>query len=92
MRFEQLQTVSIVRPGVGRRYSMLPVDRVDVTGFRASYAGSPLKPTMLDIREGDQVFWYDNDVRKQAFIDEVVIEDEVLRVAFRDAMFAGSEW
>ncbi len=92
MHLEELKTVNVLRPGVGKRYSLLPVDRVDVTGFRASYVGSPLRPTQVDIREGDQVFWYENGVRKQAIVDEVIIEQDVLRVAFRNVAPAGPEW
>jgi hypothetical protein len=71
---------------------LLPVDQVNVSGFRTSYAGSPLSPTHLDIREGDQVFWYENGVRKQAVVDEVVIEQDILRVTFRDVALAAPEW
>lgn len=92
MHLEDLKTISVLRPGVGKRYSLLPVDRVDVAGFRASYIDSPLSPAQLDIRAGDQVFWYENGVRKQAIVDHVIIEQDVLRVAFRDVAPAGPEW
>jgi hypothetical protein len=82
----------VLRPNVGKRYSLLPVDRVDVTGFRASYADSPLRPTQIDIREGDQVFWYEKGVRYQALVDEILIDQDVLRVAFRDVKLAEPEW
>ncbi len=92
MHLEELKTVNILRPGVGKRYSLLPVDQVDVTGFCTSYAGSPLRPAQLDIREGDWVFWYANGIRNQAIVDEVVIEQDILRVTFRDVTTAGPEW
>lgn len=92
MKLEQLRTVSVVRPGKGKRYSLLPVDRVDVTGFYASYADSPMQPALLDIREGDHVFWYDRDTRYQASVDEVVQRTDTLHVAFRDVRAAEPEW
>lgn len=92
MKLEQLRTVSVVRPGHGKRYSLLPVDRVDVTGFYVSYAGSPMQPALLDIREGDQVFWYDRDTRYGAYVDEVVLSNNAVQVAFRDVHAADAEW
>jgi hypothetical protein len=92
MKLEQLRTVSVVRPGKGKRYSLLPVDRVDVTGFYASFAGSPLRPSLLDIQEGDLIFWYDKDTRYQAHADEVVVRQDTLHVAFRDVHLAEPEW
>ncbi len=92
MKLEQLRTVSVVRPGKGKRYSLLPVDRVDVTGFYASYANSPMQPTLLDIREGDLVFWYDRDTRYVAYVDEVAQRPDTLQVAFRDVHVAEPEW
>jgi hypothetical protein len=92
MQFTQLRTIDILRPGKGKRYSLLPVDHVDVTGFHASYEGSPLKPTLLDIQPDDQVLWTEKGVRYRAMIDEVVIDRAVLRVAFRDAGIADPEW
>jgi hypothetical protein len=92
MRFSQLRTIDLHRPGAGRRYSMLPVDHVDITGFHVAYDGSPLRPAMLDVREGDAVLWDDEGVRYRAVIDEVVIDHAVLRVAFRDAEPTDPEW
>ena len=92
MKLEQLRTVSVVRPGKGKRYSLLPVDRVDVTGFYASYADSPMHPALLDIREGDLVFWYDRDTRYVAYVDEVAQRPDTLQVAFRDVHVAEPEW
>lgn len=85
MRFSQLRTVDLRRPGVGKRYSLLPVDRIDITGFHISCKGSPLRPHLLDIREGDTAIWEGEDGRYQATVDEVVVDGDVLRVAFRDA-------
>lgn len=92
MNLSQLRTVDVLRPGVGKRYTMLPVDHIDVTGFHVSYEGSPLRPTMIDIAEGDRVAWYEKGVRYQAFIDEVAVDHVMLRVAFRDAQLAEPEW
>ena len=88
----QLRTVDIVRPSVGKRYSWLPVDHVDVTGFHTDYDGSPLHPRMLDIRIGDEVLWYEDEQRLCAHVDEVVVEGSVLRVAFTDVGEALPEW
>lgn len=71
---------------------MLPVDHIDITGFHASYEGSPLRPTLVDIVVGDRVSWSEKGVRYQALVDEVVIDRSVLRVAFRDAETAAPEW
>jgi hypothetical protein len=92
MKLEQLRTVSVVRPGKGKRYSLLPVDRVDITGFYVSYAGSPLRPSLLDIQEGDRIFWYDKGTRYQACVDEVAVRQDALQVAFRDVRTAEPEW
>lgn len=92
MQLNQLRTVDVHRPGKGKRYSLLPVDHIDITGFHVSYEGSPLHPAQLDIHVGDHVMWREKDVRYQAEIDEVVIDRAVLRVAFRDAEVAQPEW
>lgn len=85
MRLSELRTVDILRPGIGKRYTMLPVDHIDITGFHVSYEGSPLRPGLLDIVEGDRVSWEQDGERYDAFIDEIVIDSWILRVAFRDA-------
>jgi hypothetical protein len=85
MQWSQLQTVDVYRPGVGKRYSMLPVDHIDITGFHVDYDSSPLRPSLIDIHEGDRVGWRDKDAYYHAFVDEVVVDQLVLRVAFRDA-------
>ncbi len=92
MQLSQLRTVDVHRPGMGKRYSLLPVDHIDITGFHVSYEGSPLHPRLLDIREGDHVVWQDKGVRYRGLIDEVVIDQAVLRVAFRDVSVAEPEW
>lgn len=92
MQLSQLRTVDVLRPGKGKRYSLLPVDHIDITGFHVSYEGSPLQPSQLDIHVGDKVVWQEKDVRYHALIDEVVIDRSVLRVAFRDAEVAQPEW
>jgi hypothetical protein len=89
---EELRTVDVVRPGAGKRYTSLPVDHVDVTGFHTDYEGSPLRPQLLDIRPGDQIFWFDDGSRFQARVDEVVVDNMLLRVAFTDAASAPPEW
>ena len=89
---EELRVVDVVRPNVGKRYSGLPVDHVDVTGFHTDYAGSPLRPQLLDIRLGDQIFWYEDGARFQARVDELVVEGTVLRVAFTGPAVAPPEW
>lgn len=88
----EYRTVDVLRPGVGKRYSGLPVDHVDVTGFHTDYEGSPLRPQLLDIRIGDLIFWHDDGARFQALVDEVVVEETLLRVAFTDSNAAPQEW
>lgn len=92
MNLSQLRTINVVRPGVGKRYTMLPVDHIDITGFHVSYEGSPLRPGLVDIVQGDQVSWRDKGVYYEALVDEVVVEQVMLRVAFRDAHPAEPEW
>ena len=89
---DELKTVDVVRPGVGKRYSRLPVDHVDVTGFHSDYTGSPLRPQLLDIRIGDSIFWVENGERLQARVDELVVDGPYLRVAFADQTVAPPEW
>lgn len=88
----ELELVDVMRPGVGRRYSGLPVDHVDVTGFHTDYTGSPMRPHLLDLRVGDHVFWYEDGARLRARIDEVVVEGPILRVAFTDVADGPPEW
>lgn len=88
----ELHTVDIYRPHAGKRYTGLPVDHVDVTGFHTNYDGSPLKPAMLDIRIGDRVLWEENGERRQASIDELVVEGSVIRAAFADVTEAPQPW
>ncbi|HSH82727.1 MAG TPA: hypothetical protein VLA19_29695 [Herpetosiphonaceae bacterium] len=87
-----LRTVDIFRPHVGKRYTGLPVDHVDVTGFHTNYDGSPLRPEMLDIRVGDEVFWDEDGERLQASIDELVVDGPVIRVAFVNVTEAIRSW
>ena len=89
---DELRTVDVLRPGLGKRYSRLPVDHVDVTGFHSDYTGSPLRPQLLDIRIGDVVFWCEEGERRQARVDELLVEGPVLRVAFADQQIAPPEW
>lgn len=89
---DELTTVDVLRPGVGKRYSRLPVDHVDVTGFHSDYTGSPLRPQLLDIRIGDSIFWVEDGTRLQARVDELVVEGRLLRVAFADQTVAPPEW
>ncbi len=89
---DELKTVDVLRPGVGKRYSRLPVDHVDLTGFHSDYTGSPLRPQMLDIRLGDCIIWNENGERTKARVDELVVEGTVIRVAFADHMPAPPEW
>ena len=89
---DELRTVDVLRPGVGKRYSRLPVDHVDVTGFHSDYTGSPLRPQLLDIRIGDCIYWHEDGERLKAYVEELVVEGSVLRVAFADHEPAPSEW
>jgi transcription elongation GreA/GreB family factor len=92
MQFSQLRTVNVHRPGVGKRYSILPVDHVDITGFHVSYEDSPFHPRLLDIQEGDTILWQEKGTHYQATIDEVVVDGSILRVAFRDAKTVENPW
>jgi hypothetical protein len=47
---------------------------------------------MLDIRIGDVVFWYDDNARYQARVDELAIDGTILRVAFTDVTGAPPPW
>ena len=89
---DELTTVDVLRPGVGKRYTRLPVDHVDMTGFHSDYTGSPLRPQLLDIRVGDTVFWCEDGQRLEARVDELLVEGSVLRVAFADQKVAPPEW
>ena len=88
----EFRTVDVMRPGAGKRYSGLPVDHVDVTGFHTDYEGSPLRPHLLDIQVGDLIFWHADGARFQARVDEVVVDATLLRVAFTDSGTAPPEW
>ena len=57
MKLEQLRTVSVVRPGNVKRYSLLPVDCVDVTGLYASYADLHMQLSQLYLWLGYLVMW-----------------------------------
>jgi hypothetical protein len=88
----ELVTVDVLRPGVGKRYTGLPVDHVDVTGFHTDYTASPLRPQLIDIQVGDLVFWNQAETRMQARVDEVAVSGTMLHVAFADAQDAPLDW
>jgi hypothetical protein len=73
---QRLSFVDIVRRGYGRRYTWLPVDRLDRDGFAADFNGAYLRASQLDIQIGDLARWRDGDSYLQARIAAVAHENE----------------
>lgn len=80
-----LLTVSIFRRGHGRRYTDLPVDRVDRESFAIDCSSLSMRPELYDLRVGDLVRWRQGERFVEAIIDAVRREGQLLNVALRDA-------
>lgn len=79
---ERLRFVDIIRRGYGRRYTWLPVDRLDREGLAADFTGAYLRPERIDIRVDDLARWRDGDSYFQARIVAVEYEGDWLRARF----------
>ncbi|HEU5012624.1 MAG TPA: hypothetical protein VFT66_08780 [Roseiflexaceae bacterium] len=77
-------TVTIERRGYGRRYTWLPVDTLSREGFSIDFDGSYTRPAMIDIQQGDSVFWQDGGRRVEGIVSEVERGELSLRVAVVD--------
>jgi hypothetical protein len=80
----RLLFVDIVRRGYGRRYTWLPVDRLDREGFEANFEGAYLRPNQIDVRPDDIARWREGDSFFQARVVAVVLDGDWLRVSFDD--------
>lgn len=76
------RTVDIERRGYGRRYTWLPVDELTREGFSLDLSGSYMRPDRYDIQVGDTVRWREGERLVEAQIDEVVREENAVRVRF----------
>lgn len=66
-----LVTVSVFRRHYGRRYTDLPVERVDSTGLRIDCAGTFMRPAHYDLLPGDIVRWRQGERYAEAVIGAV---------------------
>lgn len=80
-----LLTVSTFRRSYGRRYTELPVDRVDRDSFAIDCSASAMRPELYDLRAGDLVRWRDGERFIEATIAAVQREGALLTAALRDA-------
>lgn len=54
---ERLKMIDVERRLYGRRYTFLPVDSLDQSGFTIECQGTYMRPAMYDLCEGDLVRW-----------------------------------
>lgn len=66
-----LVTVSVFRRHYGRRYTDLPVERVDSTSLHIDCAGTFMRPEHYDLRPDDIVRWRDGERYVEALIGAV---------------------
>jgi hypothetical protein len=78
------RTVTIERRGYGRRYTWLPVDELSREGFAIQFEGSYTRPEMIDIQQGDTVFWQDGGRRVEATVTAVERSESALHVHVAD--------
>lgn len=81
---QRLQQVDIERHMYGRRYSGLPVDTLERSGFTIDCRDSYMQPEMYDIQQGDTVRWLRNGRYVQGVISQIERNNGVLQVALDD--------
>lgn len=79
---QPLYYVDIIRRGYGRRYTWLPVDRLDRDGFAANYNGSHITPTQIDVRIDDIARWREGESYFEGRVTLVQHDDSWLTVSF----------
>ena len=77
-----LITVSIFRRSYGRRYTDLPVDRVDDHGFLINCDDTYMRPAGYDLCPGDIVRWRQAGGYLEAVISAVHRDDRSLQADF----------
>lgn len=77
-------SIDVERRGHGRRYSCLPVDSIDRSGFTIDCTNSYLRPDMFDLQPGDIVRWLDKGRRLQGWIRSVERNGALVQVVLRD--------
>jgi hypothetical protein len=80
-----LLTVFIFRRSYGRRYTELPIDRIDHDSFAIDCSGSVMRPDLYDLLVGDVVRWREGERFIEAVIDAVRRDGQLLTVALRDS-------
>ncbi len=80
-----LVTVSVYRRDYGHRYTDLPVDQLDSTGFVIDCSTSHARPAHYDLRQGDIVRWRAGERYIEAVISAVSRDATTLRVEFSGA-------
>jgi len=78
------RTVTIDRRGYGRRYTWLPVDQLSRQGFSIDFAGSYLRPDMLDLRLEDIVRWREGERLLEGRIREIQREPQAIHAVLDD--------
>ncbi|WP_298815593.1 hypothetical protein [Chloroflexus sp.] len=79
-----LRTVSVVRRGYGRRYTDLPVDELNHQRLVIDCAGGYLRPDLIDLRQGDVVYWREQERYVEGRIGHVRRDDQRLIAIFKD--------
>lgn len=82
---QSLITITVERRDYGRRYSNLPVDQIDGTGFIIDCSAAYTRPTHYDLRMGDTVRWQQNEQVIEATIASVERSNEQVAVILAGA-------
>jgi hypothetical protein len=82
----KLKTIDVERRNYGRRYTGLPVDTLDKTGFTIDCTHAYMRPIMFDLQQGDIVRWLHNGRYMQGSITRVERTDAVLSAALQDVV------
>ncbi|NNJ10473.1 hypothetical protein EKD04_009050 [Chloroflexales bacterium ZM16-3] len=82
---QNLTTITIERRNYGRRYSELPVDKIDRDGFEIDCAGAYARPAHYDLCAGDIVRWREGERAIEAVIVAVARGDDLVSVTIADA-------
>ncbi|MEF3275154.1 MAG: hypothetical protein K6356_12290 [Chloroflexus sp.] len=79
-----LCTISVIRRGYGRRYTDLPVDERNHQRVVINCAGGYLRPELIDLRQGDTVYWREQGRYMEARISQVQRDDQQLIAVLQD--------
>lgn len=79
-----LRTISVIRRGYGRRYTDLPVDELSQQRIVIDCAGGYLRPALIDLRQGDTVYWREQERYVSGQISQVRRDDQRVIAILKD--------